>query len=149
MAKTELIFPFESPRIDHYDADAFIIWCFDDRFSALLEAYKKFRGFAHTDDVKVAGGGKDLGDSRWRDYLLGQFLASHKLHHTNRVIIMVHAKCGAYGLKLDETGEYDKLVRELEAFAGFMRRSTPGSITIETGIGDFDGFHSGTFKKAA
>ena len=39
-----------------------MVWCFDDRFSALLEAYKQKRGFKHIDLVKSAGGAKALAE---------------------------------------------------------------------------------------
>ena len=73
-------FEFESSR-EHYKADACVVWCFDDRFSDLLEAFKKERGFKRIDVVencwrrKSARGGRVLtgltaGGGPERDFVL-------------------------------------------------------------------------------
>ena len=51
------ILPFRSPK-EHYVADACVVWCFDNRFSVLLQAFTK--GVKNIDLVKVAGGAKAL-----------------------------------------------------------------------------------------
>ncbi len=84
----ERLFYFKVPRA-HYKADAFILWCFDERFDSfedrnpfvrlvfwllnlvgfkqfnpepsLLRAYVKSVGLKHPDVVKWGGGGKALG----------------------------------------------------------------------------------------
>ncbi len=93
------ILSFQSDKT-HYTADACIVWCFDDRFSKLLDEYIKQQNFAHVDLVKVAGGAKDLASpdgEHARAYLLDQIAKSIKLHHTKEIILMMQSDCGAYG----------------------------------------------------
>jgi len=85
---------------EHYPADACAVWCFDDRFSPLLERLIHETQCKHIDLVKVAGGAKGLADPAdegERTYLLDQITKSVKLHKPKEIWLMVHADCGAYG----------------------------------------------------
>jgi hypothetical protein len=144
-------FKFQSSR-EHYTADACIVWCFDDRFSDLLEAFKKERGFKHADVVKCAGGAKALaadgsngltaGGGPERDFVLNQIKTSIKLHKTPIVILMVHIDCGGYGGSAafgnDRDAERRHHEAELGKAAGFVQSQLPG-IAVESHIADFDG----------
>ena len=86
--------------LDHYQAQAFVIRCFDDRFSPA------FRGVLRAQDVKrfdlesVAGGAKILaspGKESDREFMLRELAASVRLHATPRVMLFTHHDCGAYG----------------------------------------------------
>jgi hypothetical protein len=143
MAKPALTFPFKSDEA-HYEADACIVWCFDDRFSDLLEAFKKAVGIKRVDPVEVAGGSKWLTNETnpaIREHYLWQINASNQLHKTPKVILMVHAKCGAYGLKVSEAEEYARLTSDLNEAELFLRAHIPASMTIEKYVADFDGLH--------
>ena len=61
--------------------------------------------FRDVDEVKIAGGAKDLahGTPPEKKYLLSQIAKSVKLHHTAEVILMVHHACGAYGKTFDNS----------------------------------------------
>lgn len=86
----------------HYTADACVVWCFDDRFTKLLENLASRKKFKYWDLIKVAGGAKGLADDNdaaSRAYALDQIEKSIKLHKTTVVYLMVHANCGAYGDK--------------------------------------------------
>lgn len=121
----------------HYKADACIVWCFDDRFSPLLESFMREKQFSHTDLIKVAGGAKDLAspaDASSREYLLSQIAKSIKLHHTPRVILMAHSECGAYGGSVDE----NFYVAELKKAADIVKEKF-SEISIESYFADFAG----------
>ncbi len=139
-------FKFPSPR-EHYDADACVVWCFDDRFSDLLEAYKKERGFKHADVVECAGGAKALAapDGADRDFVVNQIKLSNQLHKTPHAILMVHIDCGGYGgskaLGNDHAMEWKHHVEELEKAAAFVRATFPEMETVECCIADFDGVY--------
>jgi hypothetical protein len=120
------LFDFRAPR-GHYRADAFVLWCFDERFDAvqerhplirflfavlfwiglkqfnpetsMLHAYIQHKGFKHPDVVKWAGGAKALTSSKEVDHdaLKNQIATSIWLHETPFVAIMLHVDCGAYG----------------------------------------------------
>ena len=128
---------------DHYRADACIVWCFDDRFSKALDSYIIEKGLVHLDIVKIAGGAKELAtpsDEHNREFVLGQILASIRLHHTRRVVLMNHADCGAYGGSKvfgDNKREKDFHQRELEAGRDFLAKHIPG-VPIDIIYVDFD-----------
>jgi carbonic anhydrase len=116
---------------DHYKADACIAWCFDNRFSGALEAFTKHRGYGTVDLVKIAGGAKEI------DFVIDQVGKSIKLHHTPKVVLMVHNECGAYGGSADPAF-YEG---ELKKAADRVRASFP-SVEVEAIFADFDGLKS-------
>ena len=67
------VISFKSDR-KHYNADACIVWCFDNRFGDLLSKFKKKFGLRYTDDLEVAGGAMNLvgygsGENNWTHLL--------------------------------------------------------------------------------
>ncbi|MSR76341.1 MAG: hypothetical protein EXS68_02010 [Candidatus Ryanbacteria bacterium] len=121
------ILSFESSK-DHYTADVCIVWCFDARFSHLLDTFIKDRNYTQIDLVKIAGGAKEI------DFVIDQIGKSIKLHHTPRVVLMVHNECGAYGGSTDPAF-YEA---ELSKAADKVRASFP-SVEVEAIFADFDG----------
>ena len=138
-------FSFASPREHHYEADACLTWCFDDRFSPLLEEYKEERGFKHSDVIESAGGAKALAADGGpeRDFLLDQIKTSIRLHKTPLIILTVHIDCGGYGgskaFQNDAEAEYAHHEAELKKAAEFLRTQLPPEVEIETWLADFDG----------
>ena len=66
----------------------------------MLESFKKKLKLRHVDLVKIAGGAKALAakENEFEEkYVLDQIEKSIRLHDTKRVVLMVHAECGAYG----------------------------------------------------
>ena len=121
----------------HYKADACIVWCFDDRFSPLLESFMREKQFSHIDLIKIAGGAKDLAspaDASAREYLLDQIAKSIKLHHAPLVILMAHSECGAYDGSMDE----NFYIAELKKAANVVKEKFP-EISIESYFADFEG----------
>jgi hypothetical protein len=95
----EKVFHFSSPR-ERYQCDAAVVWCFDNRFELVLRKFLKRVGIFNSDPIKIAGGAKSLASPESPaelEYILGQIRKSIELHNTNRVILMVHSDCGAYG----------------------------------------------------
>ncbi len=111
----------------HYTANACIVWCFDDRFSALLGELIKSRGYKRVDLVKIAGGAQDT------NFILDQIGKSIKLHHTPRVIVMVHNECGAYGGSTDPVFYESELTNARDA----ITKQFP-EVTVEPVFADFD-----------
>lgn len=83
-----------------YQANAAVVWCFDDRITLAVQKCLKRSGFARLDSIRVAGGAKWLASPREeseRRFLLEQLQLSRKLHGTDRVILVAHSDCGTYG----------------------------------------------------
>ncbi|MBI2055713.1 MAG: hypothetical protein HYT42_02365 [Candidatus Sungbacteria bacterium] len=137
-----------SEKIDpsHYRADACAIWCFDDRFSGLLQKFIETKGFKHVDLIKVAGGAKGLAspaNEAEREYLLNQIAKSVKLHQPPLIILAVHADCGAYAAVFADADEERKFhARELnkaEEIVTASLRQKDESARIEKYFCDFTG----------
>lgn len=139
---------FDSSK-EHYTADACIFWCYDARFADLYNEFLKQRGFTHSkiDLVKGAGGAQALagGESPDRTVAESQIAKSIKLHHTTRVILMVHIDCGGYGgskaFNNDHQAEWNHHVAELKKAADFVRGTFREIKEVECWLADFDGAH--------
>lgn len=93
------VFHFDS-QTDRYRADACIVACFDARFDLVTRKFLKKRGIGWADPLKIAGGAKVFAspaEESERSFALSQVRTSMRLHNTNRVMLMVHSDCGAYG----------------------------------------------------
>ena len=93
------VFHFDS-RTELYRADACVVSCFDARFELVTRKFLRKRGIQWADPLKIAGGAKVFAspaDEYERSFALGQVRTSIRLHGTNRVMLMVHTDCGAYG----------------------------------------------------
>lgn len=129
---------------DHYIADVCVAWCFDDRFTSLMNEFLK--QFPHSDVVKIAGGAKALagGASPERDFVLGQIQASIRLHATKEIVLMVHMDCGAYGgskvFDNDEAKEQAHHTEELVKARDFLAQQIPG-VPVRCVIADFGGIY--------
>jgi hypothetical protein len=139
------VFHFDSPR-DRYQCDAAIVWCFDNRFELGFRKFLKRIGVRFSDPIKIAGGAKSLASPEIetdREFVLGQIRKSIQLHHTKRVILMVHSDCGAYGgleggFGGDTAAEMEHHRRELGAAAASLRQAIPG-IEVDGYFVDFEG----------
>jgi hypothetical protein len=93
------VFHFNS-QIDPYRADACVVSCFDARFELVTRKFLKKHNIWWADPLKIAGGANVFASPAQendRSFALGQVQTSMRLHQTNRVILMVHSDCGAYG----------------------------------------------------
>ena len=146
----KLVVPFKSSK-DHYDADACIIWCFDNRFDELLEETKKVFNLSSTDVLEIAGGAMSLtgrgsaGNDDAINFVTDQVEKSIKLHHTPLVMLMIHKDCGAYkAIGLPPKGENEALFLEddlglaKEILTEHLKKKGYKAI-IKTYLADFDG----------
>lgn len=146
---------FRSPQED-YIAGACIVWCFDHRFWGLLNEFLKERfSDVHFDLVMLAGGAESLAtnqfpgslaSNRFRDpTVLDQIVTSIKLHETNRVILMTHSDCGAFGglsaFGDDPEREFAAHSRILVEVATYVKQKLGEKLEVEAYFADFDGLH--------
>jgi len=139
------VFHFDSPR-EKYHCDAAIIWCFDNRFELGFRKFLKRIGIINSDPIKIAGGAKCLASPEHetdRQFVLDQIRKSIRLHGTNRVILMLHSDCGAYGglaggFGGDARAEAEHHHRELRCAATSLEAAVPG-IKVESYFVDFEG----------
>jgi carbonic anhydrase len=129
-----------------YHCDAVVVACFDHRFDRVLRKFLRRIKVHNPDVVIVAGGAKSLSSPEHdsdRDFLLAQVAKSMRLHGTDRVILMLHSDCGAYGglhktFNGDETLEVAHHRDELRHGYGVMREAFP-AVKVECYFVDFAG----------
>jgi carbonic anhydrase len=137
------VFHFDVPR-EQYTADAAVVMCFDLRFNLIFHKFLKRIGAPNYDLIKVAGGAKCLAspdNDAEREFVLDQVRKSIHLHRTPRVVLMVHADCGAYGgaqAYADSAAEAAHHESELQRAVEFLRAAIPGP-KIEAYFVDFEG----------
>jgi len=131
-----------------YRAEAAIVWCFDDRITLAVQKFLKRRDFLHVDSIRVAGGAKALASPETdaqRQFLLDQIRLSWKLHGIERVILMLHSDCGAYGgieiFAGDGNAEKEHHRGELARAAASLRATVP-DLAVECFFVDFAGVWS-------
>lgn len=145
MTPVRKIFHFDSPS-EKYHCDASVVWCFDNRFEIVYGKFLKRIGVTRFDGIKVAGGAKSLAspDREFeRTFVLEQIQISIRLHGTDRVILMLHSDCGAYGglaggFAGDTQAEAAHHARELQRAAQFLKTAVPG-LPVECFFVDFQG----------
>lgn len=78
-------------------AKAVIVHCMDFRLQNAINQF--IEQFAPYDEVSIAGAAKKfIGDDvKITEYLLSELRLSHDLHNVNKVILINHHDCGAYG----------------------------------------------------
>ena len=139
------VFHFDAPR-EKYHCDAAILWCFDNRFELGFRKFLKRIGVNSSDPIKIAGGAKCMASPEHetdREFVLEQIRKSMRLHGTQRVILMLHSDCGAYGgltagFGGDAAAEAIHHERELQRAATNLRAAIPG-IEVQGYFVDFDG----------
>jgi len=143
------VFHFDAPR-EKYHCDAAILWCFDNRFELGFRKFLKRIGVINSDPIKIAGGAKVLVSPEHesdREFVLDQIRKSIRLHGTNRVILMLHSDCGAYGglaaaFGGDAAAEAAHHERDLQRAAANLAVAIPG-IEVQGYFVDFDGIWDG------
>lgn len=87
--------------IMHSSLSNLVIHCADGRLMAdIYEWLRNKDVVGHCDELSFAGGCKDLVSPQKesdRDYLLRQIGKLRELHGTQRIFLMNHTDCGAYG----------------------------------------------------
>jgi carbonic anhydrase len=138
------IFHFDSPR-QKYHCDAAVVWCYDNRFELAFRKLLKRAGIEHADPIRVAGGAKCLAtpdQESEREFVLEQIRKSRRLHGTDRVVLMVHSDCGAYGGLAAFGGDAQAEARhhgdELRRAAACLRQALP-EVSVVCYYVDFEG----------
>ncbi len=138
---------FDSPA-EPYRADATVLWCFDDRFSAVCRKFLRRVGAARADVISIAGGAKALASPAYdaeREFVLGQIALSVRLHDCRRIILTLHSDCGAYGgvaaFQSNRQAETSHHWNELQRAANAVREQFP-TLAVETYFVDFGGVWS-------
>ena len=142
------IFHFDSPR-ENYHCDASVIVCFDNRFEAANRKFLKRIGVERLDPIQIAGGAKSLSSPEQefhRAFVLDQIHKSIRLHGTERVILILHSDCGAYGgldgrFHGDPAAEMAHYRQELASATEFLKNQIP-SLRVESYILNFEGVWS-------
>lgn len=113
-----------------HKAEAAIVTCIDFRFQEYINNWisQHLKSF---DRVALAGGVKNL------DIILGQIDLAFRLHHIQKVILINHEDCGAYG----GSGTAQKHAEDLKNAAAKIKQQYP-ELEIETYYLQLDG----TFK---
>ena len=106
-------------------------------------------GVYNSDPIKIAGGAKSLaspdheGD---REFVLEQIKKSIRLHGANRVVLMLHSDCGAYGglaggFGGDAGAERENHRKEMKTAKSTLSAAIPG-VRVEGYFVDFEGVWS-------
>jgi len=136
---------FRSPA-QKYHCDAVVVACFDHRFDLVLRKFLKRIRVVNPDPIIVAGGAKSLASPEHpsdRDFLIDQIQKSIRLHGTDRVILLLHSDCGAYGglhqsFRDDEVAEVAHHRDELRRAYGILKSIFP-HLAVECYFVDFAG----------
>ena len=140
------LFHFDAPRA-RYVCDAAVIWCFDNRFELGFRKFLQRIGVVYWDAIKIAGGTKCLASpdrESDRAFVLNQIRISMRLHQTQRVILMQHSDCGAYGgleSFASPAAERDNHRAELRKAARVVLDEIPG-VVVDGYFVDFEGVWS-------
>jgi|GEM_PF-618463 len=88
-----------NPETARSDCDILVITCIDYRFAAANQDFinEKLGLKDNYDHISIPGSIYNLVNPETRDLLFSKFALSVKLHLINRVIIITHKDCGAYG----------------------------------------------------
>jgi len=120
-----IIGPFKGMR--GHKAEALVVHCLDFRFQEAFAKFLKLRNFAGCDIVSVAGGVKD-----WSQ-VEKQVEIAVKLHEVDKVILINHRHCGAYGedLQINPQEEFEKHKQDLKETAQKIMEKYP-QLLVET-----------------
>jgi carbonic anhydrase len=109
--------------------DAVVIHCIDFRLQKYLDLWLQNKlGYCNYDRVSLAGGVFDFST------VLGQVEIAKKLHEINRVILINHEDCGAYGA----VGNYERHKADLEEAERKIKALFP-DLDVETNYLHLDG----------
>ena len=88
-----------NPDSARSDCDTLVITCIDYRYAiANQELINETLGLKDNyDHISIPGGIYNLVNPETRELLFSKFALSVKLHLVNRVVIIAHIDCGAYG----------------------------------------------------
>lgn len=107
-----------------HKAQACALFCMDFRFKdATLEYLRREQDLVDLDIVVLAGSSKNIADPKTSDdkeEILRQLELSSRLHHIDKIVLIDHTDCGAYG-GTKAFGE--SLIKEKEAHVKNLRKA--------------------------
>ena len=139
------IFQVESPR-EQYHCDAAVVWCYDHRFEPGFRKFLREIGVMQFDSIQIAGGSKSLSSPegvRDREFVIEQIRKSRRLRGTDRIVLMAHSDCGAYGglknaFSGDARAEAEFHEQELKRAIEVITKEFQG-VKVEAYFADFEG----------
>ena len=90
----------QEPQADRYEAQAFVLRCFDEGFWQTTTDFLKFMGIFRYAPVAVAGGAKVFASPEVEhdfEFMMHRIEKSIRLHKIGRCLLFTHHDCGAYG----------------------------------------------------
>lgn len=130
---------------EHYQADALILYCVDNRGREALEEFISKNKFRHYDLVMIPGGAKAIAgqNEAERIVIVNYIKKLIELHKAKRVILATHIDCGACGgsAAFGSDTEKERQAHEqwLKLAQHFLLRLFP-NISSEIYFVDFEGF---------
>ncbi len=133
----EKIFEYSSPREHYHNKEAFL-WCCDQRFDAVRNAFMKAGNFQMPDPILLPGGAKVLAmpeNPRDRDFVLDQ-IGILMGHGFGTLYVMAHNECAACGGNTDRAF-YEEMLRK----AGETVSARFPTLHVKLVYADFDGLY--------
>ncbi|HAZ16441.1 MAG: hypothetical protein A3H59_00610 [Candidatus Jacksonbacteria bacterium RIFCSPLOWO2_02_FULL_43_9] len=128
-----------------HSCSTIVFTCIDFRFQKSIHAWLESQHLIGDHDrVGIAGGVLNIttpADEHNRALLLKQIEIAHNLHHIQKVILINHEDCGAYGGKGACEGdeqEYAKHESELKQAGEYIKQTFP-DLAIETYFATLNG----------
>ena len=125
-----------NPETSRFDCDTLAITCIDFRYAfANQEFINETLGLKDNyDHISIPGGIYNLVNPETRELLFSKFALSVKLHLVNRVVIISHKDCGAYGGSVtfgSEIAENENLCADLRNARALLIEKYP---TLEVNL---------------
>ncbi len=116
---------------------ALVVFCMDYRLNRQLASFLESEGLSHdgADIVRVAGAVKNLArpsHESVREFMLSQIQTGRRIHHIEKVYLVNHEDCGAYGPEdiPDTAQELEVHRRDLLAGKRLVERHFPGMTAL-------------------
>lgn len=125
-----------NPENTRSDCDTLVISCIDYRFASENQEFiNETLGLKDNyDHISIPGGISNLVNPETRELLFSKFALSVKLHLINRVVVISHKDCGAYGGSVSfgsEIAENENLCADLRTARTLLIEKYP---TLEVNL---------------
>lgn len=125
-----------NPETTRSDCDTLVISCIDYRFASENQEFiNETLGLKDNyDHISIPGGISNLVNPETRELLFSKFALSVKLHLINRVVVISHKDCGAYGGSVSfgsEIAENENLCADLRTARTLLIEKYP---TLEVNL---------------
>ncbi|MDP2741478.1 MAG: hypothetical protein Q8O66_02225 [bacterium] len=128
----------------HYQADALILYCVDNRGKKAFEEFLFKKRFQRYDLIMIPGGAKSLteNDEVERQIILDYIKKLVGLHKAEKIILTTHADCGACGgsAAFGNDAEKERRTHEQWLVSAKSFLSERFVVPVEIYFVDFEGF---------